>query len=131
MRLFLLTVLYAFAAFGFAFIVGYATISLPLRQWLVRTRYQRWNPALQSYQWVGSRFLPARQWLVTLLQCPACLGFWIGVVLWAAEPLFGAVAALGFHQLPGVVTALVFGLATCASNFILGVLTHLIRVEVD
>lgn len=131
MRLFLLSCGYLLAAFGFAFIVGYAKISLPLRAWLAREgKYQRWNRALEAYQWYDSRFVELRRWLVDLLQCPACLGFWIGVTFALADPwVFGAAVALGINHLPVFGTALFFGLATTASNFILGVITRLIEVH--
>lgn len=130
MRLFLLSCGYLLAAFGLAFIVGYAKISLPLRTWLVREKYQRWSPALEVYQWYDSRFVELRRWLVDLLQCPACLGFWIGATFALADPwVLGAAVALGVSHLPVFVTALLLGLVTTASNFILGVITRLIEVR--
>lgn len=54
-------VLYFLAAFGFAFIVGHSKISLAFREWLAAR---------------GGLFL----WFAQLLECPACLGFWIGLV---------------------------------------------------
>jgi len=53
--------LYTFAAFGFAFVVGHAKISLPFREWLG-----------------GRRGLLAR-FLLALAECPPCVGFWVGV----------------------------------------------------
>lgn len=130
MRLFVLSCLYILAAFGLAFIVGYAKISLPLRAWLAQERYQRWSRMLQAYEWHDSRLVELRRGLVELLQCPACLGFWIGFAFALADPLmFGAASVLGVDHLPAVERAFFLGLATCASNFILGALTGLIEVH--
>ena len=124
MRLFLLTWLYILASFGFAFVVGYAKISLPLRSWLARTCHA------QGTDLVLVPFSDERRWLVDLLQCPACLGFWIGAGFVVVDArFFGATAALGLDHLPAVALVLIYGLATAASNFILGALTGLIEVH--
>lgn len=132
MRLFLLACLYILASFGFAFAVGYAKISLPLRAWLLQVRYQRLNRATGNYDWYESRFVPARQWTLDLLQCPACLGFWIGVGAALVDALTAGAAGaalLGLDRMPLWAFAFVLGQATAASNFILGVVTRLIEVH--
>lgn len=50
--------IYTIAALGFVYIVGHSVASKAIREWL----YDR---------------VPV---LVALLECPACLGFWIGLV---------------------------------------------------
>lgn len=126
MRFFILSCLYVLAAFGLAFIVGYAKISLPLRGWLGCA----WGSYTAESGLQPIRFAVARRALLELLQCPACLGVWIGFAFALADPLmFGAAAALGVDHLPLMERAFFLGLATCASNFILGALTGLIEVH--
>lgn len=129
MRFFILAWLYILAAFGFAFIVGYAKISLPLRAALAMAERESRGPRGERIVWELPLVEP-RRWLLDLLQCPACLGFWIGGAFALADPgLFGAVVALGLDRLPMIVLVPIFGLATSASNFILGALTGLIEVH--
>ena len=129
MRLFLLSFGYILAAFGFAFIAGYAKISLPLRERLAQESELR-QDAFGNCSKVLVRFRIARRMLLELLQCPACLGVWIGFGFALADPLmFGAAAALGVDHLPLMERAFFLSLATCASNFILGALTGLIEVH--
>lgn len=128
MRLLLLAWLYILTAFGLAFVVGYAKISLPFREWL--TAQVEVRDALGFYSKREPRFVGVRRWLLELLQCPACLGVWVGGVFALVDPaFFGAASALGLNHLPVEVLSLVFGLATAASNFILGALTGLIEVH--
>lgn len=90
---------YTVAAFGFAYVVGHSRISRPVRLAL-------WD--------VGGPFV---RLFVELLECPACLGFWIGgvtgVVLYVNGPL----------PLPFVAIAPFY---TSGANFLLGRATGLI-----
>lgn len=101
-----LLVFYTFAAFGFAYVLGHAVISRPFRD------------ALYS---LGQTFPPLR-WLVLLLECPACFGFWtgLGVGLWAFD-LDG-----GYR----ILAAAILACYTAGVNFALGKLLGLMPPEV-
>jgi hypothetical protein len=88
---------YLGAGFGLAYIVGFATISLPLRTWL-------WG-----------RPSAIVRFLVALIECPACFGFWYGLFLW--------VVLNPFHL------GSFWPLLTCGVNFYFGRQTGLIREE--
>ena len=93
------------AAFGLAYIVGHSTISLPIR--LLLGGGGQLNPeAKPLIPFVGPL-------LISLVECPACFGFWEGFI-------FSLINGSAF--LPAVVV----GCAVSGSNFILGRLTHLI-----
>ena len=87
---------YCLTAFGLAFVVGQSKISLPFRVALAKAG-------------------PVGLFLVELLECPGCFGFWCGIAysftahgrgltLWA-PPLWAGTIALG--------------LFTCATNMVL------------
>jgi hypothetical protein len=103
-------VVYTISAFGLAFAVGFGRISLPFRRWL--------EP--KTIVGSGDAF---RQMLLYLLECPACLGFWIGL------------GASFFVQLDDNRLSLRMGAAlltafyTSGSNFILGRVSGLIRED--
>lgn len=82
-------IVYVVAAFGLAYIVGHSKISLPVREWIARTKLA---------------------WFLELIECPACLGFWIGLV---------ASFFLGTNWF-------VWALFTSGSNFLLGKFSGLI-----
>lgn len=65
MREFLDSAALLLAAFGLAYIVGHAKVSVALRKW--------------AHDWVAGRLYPLR-WAVSLAECAACFGFWEGVV---------------------------------------------------
>lgn len=88
--------LYFLAAFGFAFIVGHSKISLAFREWLAA------RGALG-------------EWLASLLECPACLGFWIGI----AAVFTGVIhVPLDVPFGPKWFAALLFACATSGSNLL-------------
>lgn len=89
-------IFYTIAAFGLAYILGHSSISLAPRTWL----------ASKS------------AWLTELLECPACLGFWIGL-FWAL-PYWGLADWRHFLAYP---------VYTAGANFLLGRLTRLIESE--
>lgn len=105
---------YTIAAFGLAYIVGHSGISLPFRMLL--------DPGEELI----SPTQAARSFVLMLIECPACFGFWTGVFagmlyLWidgAYYPKEGPLAKFLFA----------FGLAlyTTGSNFILARFTNLI-----
>lgn len=95
---------YLLAAFGLAFVVGQSRISLPFRIAIA--------PDGQPKTVGGS----LRGLLVDLLECPGCLGVWIGVSAWA----YGLTLGLPLKHWE-LLAAL--PLLTCASNFILASIT--------
>lgn len=91
-------IVYTVAAFGLAYIAGHSVI----------TRY------LRELLWEAGEVAPITRWLVMLVECPACLGFWLGLLA----------GALGFTPEPvSIRTAFAFALYTAGSNFLLGKLT--------
>lgn len=86
--------LWFLCAFGFCYAVGHARVSLGFR----------------------TRLAIVSEWLTSLLECPACLGFWVGLAGGAALP----------ELLPApfsptrLVAAPVLGFATCAVGYLLG-----------
>lgn len=93
-------VLYLLAAFGFAFVVGHSKISLPLREAL------------------ANNARGFRLWLVALLECPGCLGWWTGAAVgwfWAGA-VMSVAAPISLAQI-GCSVLLAF--ATAASNLLL------------
>ncbi len=98
------------AQFGLAYIVGHSKISEPFR-WLLAPHMvdgiaddpPRPAPGLLN---------GARHWIVSLLECPACFGFWAGMA--------GGHWLVGHFDTPHWLTILVFGCATSGSNFLLG-----------
>jgi hypothetical protein len=85
--------LYTIAAFALAWIIGHAQISFPIRNWL------------------AGRNWPGVSVFLDLIQCPACLGVWIGFIAgWVC---------LGF------VMGIFLALWTCGTNLILGALIGL------
>lgn len=90
---------YTISVFGLAYIVGHSRISRPVRLALYDT---------------GGRWI---RLLVELLECPACFGFWVGIVA-------GTYLTIAWHG-PFLVP---FGVAayTCGANFIIGRATGLI-----
>jgi hypothetical protein len=101
--------------FGLAYIVGHSEISLPVRYML--------SPPVAETENVTP--LPRRgwsvgRWLVRLVECPACFGFWAG-----------GIAALSFGLSAGTRTGradvfLFWGCAVAGSNFLLARLSRLI-----
>jgi len=76
---------------GAAWVIADSKLSLPLRIWIVKR--------------VGFE-----GWAIKLLECPACLSFWLGV------------AAGGFMRM-GFFGAIAFGLFACGLSFILAAFT--------
>jgi hypothetical protein len=104
---------YTVAAFGLAYIVGHSAISLPLRILME-------PPDLRGPQ---DAF---RAWALMLIECPACFGFWTGLL---GGMVYAALDGPLYPQ-EGVLARLLFavGLAlyTCGANFILARFTGLI-----
>lgn len=90
-----------FAPFGFAWIVGHSTLTRGFREWL-------WG--LQTKGW--PRLSPIA---VELLECPGCLGFWVGLIG----------GALYFQSIG---LALLCAFATTGVNAVLGYLTGIMSI---
>jgi hypothetical protein len=93
---------YTVAAFGLAYVLGHAVITQGIREAL----YQR--GALLA-------------WLVILLECPACCGFWTG---WFASLVF--MVPPWDLSWPSLRVAGAAALYTAGSNFLLGRATKLV-----
>ena len=86
---------YSVASFGASYIVGHAVISRGLREWII-----------------GKYDHGPRYWMITLIECPACLGFWTGAIVGGAvDGWWGVVIG---------------ALYTAGSNYILAKLTRLV-----
>lgn len=102
-------VLYYLAAFGLAYIAGHSVISEPLRTFVGGTI---------------DRPRPFFGWIVSLVECPACFGTWIGALAGALEPSL-------FLQGSVLMGAGVGALTTCAINLLLGKRAGLMPSEPD
>ncbi|MFZ2152131.1 MAG: hypothetical protein WAV09_03425 [Minisyncoccia bacterium] len=69
------------AAFGFAYVLGHATISLPFRTWLggIPAKEPDGILMLEGRQAVPGALGPIGDFLCAMIECPACLGFWTGL----------------------------------------------------
>lgn len=118
-----LTLFFA-AQFGFAYIVGHSAISEPLRYLL--SPPMRVVNAEEPPEPVPTPSNIARHWLLKLIECPSCLGFWTGGI-------FGRTLIDGTGYVPTLFAGsshplflFVFvGCATAGMNFILGRMTRL------
>lgn len=103
-------IFYVFVAFGLAYVVGHSAISKSIREKI-----------FDSGLTFQSRL---RRILVDLLECPACFGFWTGVVvaLLGWTPLDVAI----FSGSGSFLFTIVWGLFTAGSNLTLAKITKLI-----
>lgn len=121
---------YLLAAFGLAYIVGFARISLRFRTWLGGTPAKPPNPlaiggaAAQGTPAVPGKLGPFGDFICEMLECPACFGFWIGFVSAIAGMPCGAPEP--FPPYHGITWPITLGCITSGSNFILSRLTKLI-----
>lgn len=99
-------IVYTLAAFGLAWAIGHSKLSQPFLDVLEYTARDSYGQ-LRYFRWLTTIVL-------TLLTCPACLGFHIG---WAAH-------------VSGIVTLFpswyVAAFYTCGANLILGIYTGII-----
>lgn len=118
---------YIFASFGFAFVAGHSKISLPLRNWLsYASSLHLDDDKIETANAIGYpkpiRWLA--EWILSLLECPACLAFWLG-----AAAIFTPLGDMIPMGTPALVSALALGLANCGAVLTLGLLTKLIKTE--
>ncbi len=100
-------VFYTLAAFGLAYVIGHSIATKAIREGLFT---------------LGAP-LPPLRWLVWLVECPACFGFWIG---WFTGLWFAWESPLGRQLL----AAFAIACYTAGTNFVLGKLTGLMQPEV-
>lgn len=96
---------YTFAAFGLCYVVGHAQISQ-------RARELAGDAIVREHDANHYCTAAVMAWCLALIQCPACLGFWIGLLVGLFHNDAPSPIALGFY--------------TAGVNFILGKLTKLI-----
>lgn len=65
-----LLTLQAFAAFGIAWVLGHSKITLAFRYWLGGSVAENKPPKFGRFGY----------WAISLIECPACLGFWTGLI---------------------------------------------------
>ena len=112
-------IFFTMACFGLMYVIGHSVISLSIRERIAR---------LSASSPGGTVGMPSnlprwRFWLITLIECPACLGFWIGL----AAGLFGYVPILVLlSPIPHPILAIVWGLYIAGTNYVLAKLTALI-----
>ena len=95
--------IYTIAAFGCAYVLGHSVASRRVREIL----------------WAAGAIAPMWRWLVMLIECPACLGFWIGWAVWIAT------LSLWPIEPPWYLAGTAGAFYTAGSNFLLGRLTGL------
>ncbi len=111
--------IYVFCAFGLAYIVGHAVVTRGLREWaygwgiwrrLVRVDT---TAAIKPGSTTREPSLYPLRWLVILIECPSCCGFWEGL-------------AVGWYLWHAAGPAVIAGLYTTSTNFFIGRATGLI-----
>lgn len=150
------------AAFGFAYVAGHSVITRPLRTWIAGeprarcpicgvTRPASWaietedqgiavcsgtdeDDAHERAQFQLGYNSPVRGAIVTLLECPACLGWWTGLI---AGVIALVIVSLAFNVWPAAASArvvwalgpLALAFYTAGSNYLLGRATGLMPLE--
>jgi hypothetical protein len=88
---------YTLLIFGISYVLGHAKISLGPREWIARRQGKLWH------------------WLLDLIECPACLSWWLGLA-----------ASFAWPSLPPVQPAcLTLPFFSAATSFLLGRVTGL------
>jgi hypothetical protein len=107
---------YVLAAFGFAYVVGMSAITADVR---VRLMEWAWEETGLDGQH-GFRTRPRRlvEFLLDLMQCPACFGTWTGFVV-------------GLYVFEDLSTAATLALITCTTNGLLANFSGLRRQSVE
>lgn len=109
-------VVYTFAAFGLAYTISDAVITRAIREWLWRVLIS--HEAFVKAKEKGEE--PPVPFLLQLIECPACLGFWIGLLVGLGFGLY-----VPGNTPPGGV-AIVLAFYTTGTNFMLARYTGLI-----
>lgn len=105
--------IYFLAAFGLAYVVGHSVISKPWREVI----------AIYAYGNDGGTSDKRLAWLLTLIECPMCFSWWVGLVCgligWRYE-------FVRFDLAPWALP-IVLPWATTASSFIIAKITGLVE----
>lgn len=130
----MILILYVLASFGAAFALGYSKISLPIRNylnhissldWIALDRSPPANLADSKHIVAVPKIVKfASIWLLSLLECPACLSFWFGI---AAS--FTPIADTLPISAPFSLILPLLGFANMGAVLALGMLTGLIKTE--
>lgn len=129
------------ACFGLAYAVGHSRITLRVRGWIAPPRgWDGLDSEVPVVHYEAATKLEierllrkhypanwARQFIVDLLECPFCFGFWEGVVLGLAWP--GALPIA--WGVPYVLVPIVTGLLVGAVNLYLGFHTGIVGDQTD
>lgn len=105
-------VLFAFAAFGLSYVLGHSTLSYPFRDSVYNFAMRKTTQGLGGValiRWIAL-------WFIKLIECPACLSFWIG---------------FAFARYDGAswINAFGFGLSLCGTSLTLALTSGLIARE--
>lgn len=117
--------IYTVTMFGFAYIVGHSTISLPFRHVIGGVPVSlpaidgNGNVIVAGDPGAPGALGPIGEAFCALIECPACLGFWLGM-LSAISGLMPVLEGFGGWNWP-----IVLGCYTSGANFILARLTRL------
>lgn len=112
MQLFVMLVFYTISQFGFCWILADSKITRPVRMLIAY---------FAEHEAAGRPTRVLASFLLALIECVACLGFYVG--LGAGYEL---ARAWGMVTLP---TMLALGLYTCGINYLLGRATGLLKEE--
>lgn len=116
----LVLLVYTFCAFGLAYCLGSSKISLLYRSPLASLAKSGLQDGAKPKQMMGGA---VASFFLTLIECPACTGFWIGVVFARTD--------IGRDLITGSlwITGWILGLWTVATNLILARLAGLTSEE--
>ncbi len=98
-------VFYVFSMFGLAYIVGHAAISRPIREWIAEIGFTGGSPIIAALA----------RLVLALIECPACFGFWSGVVM----------TLIGSVPFDVRFSAIAWALFTSGTNYVIARITGL------
>lgn len=122
-------IIYTVAVFGFAYLIGHSVISKPWRELIAWWAYDPMQQARSGDGQIDHDVplrVTSRPWayFLDLIECPACLGFWVGLIFGTCLGLTIGPSAVIFPG-PAWMLPPVAACFTTGSNFILGRLTGL------
>lgn len=109
-------IVYLISTFGLAYVLGHSKITQRAREVAFDLGFYKRNVRVETAGGSVTGYQPTifpLRWLVMLVECPACLGFWVGL-------------ACGWRLFHVFSTAVVLGFFTCSTNFMLGRWTGII-----
>lgn len=116
----MLLALFFLASFGLAFVLGASKISLPFRE-LLAGKLVMDGPDNAPYRERRALIPYLGPFLVALVECPGCLGWWLGATVGWAQPevLRWSVPGLSYLTDSTFGCGVLLGLATAAVNMLL------------